>query len=48
MRAKIHYTIILIIYGLGNGNMHHEICFEGDGGQLWALVSVTECQLEHI
>ena len=35
------------MYGLGNENMHHEICFEGDGGQLWALASVTECWLEH-
>ena len=47
MQAKIHYTIILIMYGLGNGNMHHEICFKRDGGRLWALASVTECQLEH-
>ena len=47
MQAKIHYAIILIMYGLGNGNMHHEICFERNGGWLWALASVTECRLEH-
>ena len=47
MHAKIHYTVILIKYGLGSGNMHHEMCFEVDGRWLWTLGSVTGCQLEH-
>ena len=35
VRTKIHYTVILIMYGLGSGNMHHEMRFEVDGGRLW-------------